>query len=122
MLGGAPLAAAAPGDLDPTFSGDGRVSLAAAGSFVARAVALQDDGRIVVAGASCDPDPATGDATCLREGASSFRIARLTRVYGGPSPRWRAISRNAAETPMYAAASLVDSHTCAPASRRPRNN
>src|SRR3954470_12398778 len=73
---------AAPGDLDPSFSGDGRVSLPAAGSFVTRALALAPDGSIVIAGASCAPDPATADATCLREGATSFRLARLTRDGG----------------------------------------
>src|SRR3954451_14669264 len=75
-------APAPPGDLDPSFSGDGRVSLPAAGSFVTRALALAPDGSIVIAGASCAPDPATADATCLREGDASFRLARLTRDGG----------------------------------------
>lgn len=80
MLAGAAAAsaAAAPGDLDPSFSGDGRVSLPEAGSFVARALALQPDGAVLVAGASCAPSPDTGDGTCLNSGASSFRLARLT--------------------------------------------
>ena len=48
-------AAAAPGELDPSFSNDGRVStLTSPDPFVARAVAVQPDGRIVVAGYSCD--------------------------------------------------------------------
>ena len=38
----APPAGAAPGDLDPAFSGDGRVStLSSPDTFVARAVAVQ---------------------------------------------------------------------------------
>jgi uncharacterized delta-60 repeat protein len=66
-------ATAAPGDLDPSFSGDGRVStLTSADTFVARAVAVQPDGRIVVAGYSCDT------ATCGPTGDSSFRLARYT--------------------------------------------
>src|SRR5215204_4669249 len=66
-------AAAAPGDLDPSFSNDGRVStLTSPDTFVARAVAIQPDGRIVVAGYSCD----TG--TCGPTGDSSFRLVRYT--------------------------------------------
>jgi len=66
-------AAAAPGDLDSSFSNDGRVStLTSPDTFVARAVAVQPDGRIVVAGYSCD----TG--TCGPTGDSSFRLVRYT--------------------------------------------
>jgi len=69
----APPAAAAPGDLDTSFSGDGRVStLTSPDTFVARAVAMQPDGRIVVAGYSCN----TG--TCGPTGDSSFRLLRYT--------------------------------------------
>jgi uncharacterized delta-60 repeat protein len=69
----APPAGAAPGDLDASFSGDGRVStLTSPDTFVARAVAIQPDGRIVVAGYSCD----TG--TCGPTGDSSFRLMRYT--------------------------------------------
>jgi uncharacterized delta-60 repeat protein len=69
----APPAAAAPGDLDTSFSGDGRVStLTSPDTFVARAVAMQTDGRIVVAGYSCN----TG--TCGPTGDSSFRLLRYT--------------------------------------------
>ena len=66
-------AGAAPGGLDASFSGDGRVStLTSPDTFVARAVAIQPDGRIVVAGYSCD----TG--TCGPTGDSSFRLVRYT--------------------------------------------
>jgi len=69
----APPAGAAPGSLDASFSGDGRVStLTSPDTFVARAVAIQPDGRIVVAGYSCD----TG--TCGPSGDSSFRLVRYT--------------------------------------------
>jgi uncharacterized delta-60 repeat protein len=69
----APPAGAAPGSLDASFSGDGRVStLTSPDTFVARAVAIQPDGRIVIAGYSCD----TG--TCGPTGDSSFRLARYT--------------------------------------------
>ncbi|ADB51139.1 delta-60 repeat domain-containing protein [Conexibacter woesei] len=44
-------AVAAPGDLDPSLSGDGRLVVATPGSFEqTNAVAVQPDGRIVVAG------------------------------------------------------------------------
>ena len=43
-------AAAPPGDLDPTFDGDGKVTTNFAGGDTARAVALQSDGKIVTAG------------------------------------------------------------------------
>src|SRR6478672_9496561 len=86
-LGAPALAKAAAGDLDPAFSGDGQVSLAGAGSFVARAVAIAPDGRIVVAGSSCQPDPVTADGTCLDDGAASFRLARLT-ADGGLDPEF----------------------------------
>jgi uncharacterized delta-60 repeat protein len=73
----APPAGAAPGGLDASFSGDGRVStLTSPDTFVARAVAIQPDGRIVVAGYSCD----TG--TCGPTGDSSFRLVRYTRDGG----------------------------------------
>lgn len=53
LLGGlAPPAFAAGGDLDPTFGGDGTVSIDAPGGGVANAVAVQADGKIVVAGGS----------------------------------------------------------------------
>jgi uncharacterized delta-60 repeat protein len=69
----APPAGAAPGDLDGSFSGDGRVStLTSPDTFVARGVAVQPDGRIVVAGYSCDA------ATCGPTGDSSFRLVRYT--------------------------------------------
>jgi len=47
-------AAAAPGDLDPSFGGDGRVTTDFGGNDPARAVAVQPDGKIVVAGGSGD--------------------------------------------------------------------
>jgi uncharacterized delta-60 repeat protein len=73
----APPAVAAPGDLDASFSGDGRVStLTSPDTFVARAVAMEPDGRIVVGGYSCD----TG--TCGPTGDSSFRLVRYTRDGG----------------------------------------
>lgn len=79
-------ARAAAGDLDPSFSGDGKVSLIAEGTFVARGLALQGDGRIVAAGYACDPgDSASG--VCTIDGDSSFRVARLT-ADGGLDPEF----------------------------------
>ena len=66
-------AGAAPGDLDASFSNDGRVStLTSPDTFVPRAVAVQPDGRIVMAGYSCN------EGTCGATGDSSFRLVRYT--------------------------------------------
>jgi uncharacterized delta-60 repeat protein len=47
---------AAPGDLDPTFDGDGKVTTPFIFTDEARGVAIQPDGKIVAAGvAICDP-------------------------------------------------------------------
>jgi uncharacterized delta-60 repeat protein len=48
----APLAAAAPGDLDASFDSDGKVTTDFGSSESAFAVAVQPDGRIVAAGGS----------------------------------------------------------------------
>jgi uncharacterized delta-60 repeat protein len=59
-------AAAPPGDLDPTFDGDGKVTTDFAGSFeIAGAVAIQGDGKIVAAGTAADVS-----------GISDFALAR----------------------------------------------
>jgi uncharacterized delta-60 repeat protein len=51
-----PRAEAAPGDLDPTFSGDGKVLTdIAGGDDGASAVAIQPDGKIVTAGFASQP-------------------------------------------------------------------
>ena len=51
-LGAASSAAAAAGDLDPSFGGDGRVVTGLTPQYDwASAVAVQGDGKIVVAGA-----------------------------------------------------------------------
>ncbi len=78
-LAGAPAAAAAPGDLDPAFSSDGRLAVVPAsdGSFVARAATVVAGDRLLVGGASCAPGPSR-DATCLTDGDSSFRLVRLS--------------------------------------------
>lgn len=52
LAGVAPPAFATGGDLDPAFGGDGTVSIDAPGHGVASAVAVQTDGKIVVAGGS----------------------------------------------------------------------
>ena len=48
MVGG--VALAAPGDIDPSFSGDGRVTTDFGGSDVARDVAIQPDGKVIAVG------------------------------------------------------------------------
>jgi uncharacterized delta-60 repeat protein len=50
-------AAAVPGDLDPTFDGDGRVTTDFSEDDSAEAVAIQGDGKIVVAGSAGGADP-----------------------------------------------------------------
>jgi uncharacterized delta-60 repeat protein len=50
LLGIVTSAHAAPGDLDTTFSGDGKIVESALASSFANAVAIQADGKIVVAG------------------------------------------------------------------------
>jgi uncharacterized delta-60 repeat protein len=80
-------AGAAPGDLDPSFAGDGRVALPGAGAFVPRAVTIDAARRIVVAGYFCQPDGPDGDGTCLADGNASFRLARLTPD-GGLDPEF----------------------------------
>jgi uncharacterized delta-60 repeat protein len=52
----ASMVEAAPGDLDPTFDGDGKVTTSFIFTDEARGVAIQPDGKIVAAGvAICDP-------------------------------------------------------------------
>jgi uncharacterized delta-60 repeat protein len=79
-------AGAGAGDLDPSFSTDGKVSLVSAGPFVARAVAVQADGRILVGGYSCTPGPSK-NGLCASDGDSSFRVARFTPD-GGLDSEW----------------------------------
>ncbi len=67
------MALAAPGQLDPTFSGDGRVTVNLGGvdgeeSYSVTAVAVQADGKIVVSG----PTSATGGSS-----PELFGVARL---------------------------------------------
>ncbi|HJX27732.1 MAG TPA: hypothetical protein VJ885_07435 [Thermoanaerobaculia bacterium] len=80
-------AGAEPGDLDPTFSGDGRVvtEFLPSREHTARAVVLQPDGRIVVAGDAFWPD--TGfDFTLVRylsDGSldPSFGVGGVARAH-----------------------------------------
>jgi uncharacterized delta-60 repeat protein len=51
LAASAGVAHAAPGDLDPSFDGDGKKTIDYGGDDSANAVALQPDGRIVLAGA-----------------------------------------------------------------------
>ena len=51
----ASLACAAPGDLDPTFGGDGKVTTHFEGGGGAQGVAIQADGKIVAVGGAGKP-------------------------------------------------------------------
>jgi len=53
----APLVQAAPGDLDPTFGTAGKVITSIAGNDVLRGVAVQSDGKILVAGSTTNGSP-----------------------------------------------------------------
>jgi uncharacterized delta-60 repeat protein len=61
----APSAIAAGGDLDPSFGGDGRVTHG--GTFSGTSVALQSDGKIVVAGGVLDEAGETRSAVARYE-------------------------------------------------------
>jgi uncharacterized delta-60 repeat protein len=65
LAASAGVAGAAPGDLDPSFDGDGKTTFGYGGSDAARAVVVQPDGKIVLVG--------TGDANV------DFVITRLNR-------------------------------------------
>ena len=54
ILGVASAVHAAPGDLDTTFSGDGKVLQTGLGSASTKAVAIQTDGKIVAVGTAAD--------------------------------------------------------------------
>ena len=71
-LAAAEPAAAAPGELDPVFSGDGKQSTDFGRPAVAYAVALQDDGKIVLAGT-------TGTDVGGFTETSDFAVARYHR-------------------------------------------
>jgi uncharacterized delta-60 repeat protein len=74
-------AGAAPGDLDPTFGGNGIVTTDFAGAHdAAHALAIQTDGRIVVAGGTFSP------------AGSDFALARYGRD-GSLDPTWGAGGR-----------------------------
>ncbi|WP_055523290.1 DUF11 domain-containing protein [Streptomyces graminilatus] len=62
-------ALAAPGDLDPTFSGDGKVLTSLADDDQARDVAVQPDGKIVSVGASADNSVTEGRFALTRHNA-----------------------------------------------------
>src|SRR5690242_8281419 len=66
LAGAAPAAWAAPGDLDPGFSGDGKVFVESGhDGTVLDGLAVRSDGRIVVVG------------TGVHQGADVFQVARL---------------------------------------------
>ncbi|MFD3476717.1 calcium-binding protein [Streptomyces sp. NPDC058695] len=72
-------AAAAPGALDPTFSGDGRVLTSFADDDLANDVAVQSDGKIVSVGASADYSVFESDFALARHNADGT----LDTSFGG---------------------------------------
>jgi uncharacterized delta-60 repeat protein len=87
-----PVAIATPGDPDATFSGDGKVTTRFAGDAEGWAVAIQPDGKIVVAG------NATLTARSLTQ---KFAVARYTPIgvlddsFGGDGKVGTPFARNA---------------------------
>jgi uncharacterized delta-60 repeat protein len=79
----------AAGDLDPTFSGDGRQTINLGFLSAGSDVAVQADGKIVVAGAASSPSGATSDAVVVRfntDGSldGSFGSGGVARIdFGG---------------------------------------
>ncbi|MFH8738423.1 calcium-binding protein [Streptomyces sp. NPDC017964] len=72
-------AAAAPGALDPTFSGDGKVLTSFADDDYANDVAVQSDGKIVSVGASADYSVFESDFALARHNADGT----LDTSFGG---------------------------------------
>lgn len=56
----------ANGELDPSFAGDGTLLIPSAGSETIRAIALQPDGKIILAGGTTPPGIATRDILVMR--------------------------------------------------------
>src|SRR5687768_8448234 len=79
----------AAGDLDPSFSGDGMLTASFGQHARAWDVAVQEDGKIVVAGAISSPSGNTSDAALIRYNAdgsldASFGSAGVARLdFGG---------------------------------------
>ena len=59
------LAIAAAGDLDPSFNGDGRVKVDGGAEELGMAVAVQADGKIVVAGSTYKPSMIVGGTSIM---------------------------------------------------------
>jgi uncharacterized delta-60 repeat protein len=77
-------AGAAPGDLDPTFGdGDGKVITDFGGKDPARAVAVQPDGKIVVAGGSGDFELARYDKDGSLDSGFGGGDGKVTTDFGG---------------------------------------
>ncbi|GHE67863.1 hypothetical protein GCM10014715_22020 [Streptomyces spiralis] len=63
------MAAAAPGDLDPAFSGDGKVLTGFVGDDQAEDVAVQSDGKTVAVGSAADTTTVESDFAVTRRNA-----------------------------------------------------
>src|SRR5262245_42887722 len=79
LAAGVPLARAAPGDLDATFSDDGVATAFATGS-VANAVAIDHDGRAVVVGQTTDDHVDVAVARFRADGTPDSSFSRNGRV------------------------------------------
>ena len=105
------LMAQEPGDLDTTFGGDGRVITDFADSDLGRAIALQPDGKIVVAG-NAGPmfNEDTGDVTSF----AKFALARylpdgtLDTTFGGDGRVTTAFEQSGNDGPAQAVALQPD--------------
>jgi uncharacterized delta-60 repeat protein len=92
----APLALAGPGDLDPTFGGDGKVTTDFfAGNDAAKAVAIQKNGKIVAAGTAFNGNTGGNDfalARYKRNGSLDKSFGDqgkvTTHFFAGPHPQF----------------------------------
>jgi uncharacterized delta-60 repeat protein len=87
-----PAAVAAPGDLDPTFGGDGKVTTRFDGDAEGWAVAIQPDGKIVVAGNA----PRTPRSLAQKFAVARYRTnGELDDTFGGDGKVGTPFARNA---------------------------
>ncbi len=90
------LAQAAPGDLDPTFGGDGKVTTDFfGGTDTAKAVAIQRNGKILAAGTAFNGNTGGNDfalARYNRNGSLDRSFGAngkvTTHFFGGPNPQF----------------------------------
>jgi uncharacterized delta-60 repeat protein len=97
----APLALAAPGDLDPSFADDGKVTTDFfGGDDAGKAVAIQKNGKIVVAGTAFNGNTGGNDFALVRYNRNGSLDKSFgsdgkvtTHFFGGPRPQFDTANR-----------------------------